>query len=69
MQITVPKVNKEEAKKFSGVWTNKGIAMVMNDVHFQFASDFANVCLQSFVRGLLEQQAKEEAAKVPKVAA
>lgn len=64
MQITVPKVNKEEAKKFSQIWTNNGVAMVMTDVHYQFASDFANVCLQSFVRGLTQQQSVEEAAKV-----
>jgi hypothetical protein len=62
--MQIPVVNKEEAKKFSGIWNFKGVAIVLDDVHCQFASDFANVVLKSFVQKLIQEQA--EAAK-PKI--
>ena len=63
--ISIPKVTKEEAKKFSNVWNFKGIAIIVDDVHCEFASNFANVVLKSFVENLMRQQAAEaEKAKI-----
>lgn len=45
--ILVPQVDINEAKRFSQVWENNGIAFVFDDVHLKFAADFANVCLRS----------------------
>lgn len=52
----------EMARAFGKQWTHKGLAIFMDDTHYQFASDWANVLITSFV----EQQAAQ-AAK-PKVA-
>lgn len=44
---------------FSKVWNHKGIAIPLNDVHIDFAVDFANIVLKSFV---LQCAAQVEAA-------
>lgn len=54
-------VNQKDARDFSRVWTNRGVAIVLQDVHLQFAADFANVVLKSFIE--TAQQAQAEAAK------
>lgn len=53
------------AKQFGQKWTYKGIAIFMDDAHYQFASDWANILITSFV----EQQATTAAAAAkPKIA-
>ena len=64
MQMQVPQVTRAEAKRFSKAWSHKGVALVIDDALCQYAADFANVVLRSFVQNLMQQQA--EAAK-PKV--
>lgn len=64
-------VSLADAQKFSQVWTHNGVAIVLTPVHLQFAADFANVALRSFIedaqrRALAARKAAEEAAK-PKV--
>lgn len=54
-------VSAKDARDFSRVWTNRGVAIVMQDVHLQFAADFANVVLKSFIENA--QKAQAEAAK------
>lgn len=58
-QVMMPQVNKNEAVNFSKVWTHNGLAIVLSDAHIDFAVDFANVVLKSFV---LQCQANFEAA-------
>jgi hypothetical protein len=53
-------VRKEMAVGFSKVWTHKGIAIFLDDVHLAFATDFANVMLNNF----LQQQAQAAAKAV-----
>lgn len=57
-------IQKAHVDGFAKVWTHKGLAIFLDDVHKQFAVDFANVMLRNFI----EQQARAaaEAAK-PKV--
>lgn len=57
-------VSGQQAKDFGKVWTHKGIAIFMDDTHYQFAADFANVVLKSFIQDA--QRRAAEAAK-PKV--
>lgn len=54
-------INLKDAQQFSRVWTNNGVAIILQDVHLQFATDFANVVLKSFVENA--QRAAQAAAK------
>lgn len=45
----IPTVTKEEAVKFATHWNFKGVAIPLDDVACQFATDFANVTLRSFI--------------------
>lgn len=62
------KVTIEESKNFSKVWNYKGLAMPLDEVHCEFAKDFANVVLRSFVEQMMANAAAakkkaEEATK------
>lgn len=58
------KVTVEEATNFSKVWNYKGLAMPLDVVHCEFAKDFANVVLRSFVEQMMAQaKAAKEAAQ------
>lgn len=56
------KVTLEEAKKFATVWNYKGLAMPLDDVHCEFAKDFSNVVLRSFVEQMMAQAAAAKKA-------
>jgi hypothetical protein len=56
VQMKVPVVNVSEAKRFSKAWSHKGVALVIDMPLCQFAADFANVVLKSFVQSLIQQQ-------------
>jgi|GEM_PF-1847540 len=43
----IPQIDVNETKRFSQAWDSNGIAIVFDDVHLKFATDFANVCLRS----------------------
>jgi hypothetical protein len=56
--------SKEMAANFAKQWTHKGIAIFMDGTHHQFAADFCNIVITSFI----EQKNREAAAKAaPKV--
>lgn len=64
-------ISPADAAKFGQVWTHNGVAIVMTDVHYKFAADFANIVLKSFIedaqrKALAARKAAEDAAK-PKV--
>lgn len=64
-------VTIEDAQNFAKVWNYKGIAMPLDKIHCQFACDYANVAIRSFMQFIAEQaaakkKAAEEAAK-PKI--
>lgn len=42
-------VTQAEAANFAKVWTKNGIAFILQDIHLDFATDFANVVLNSFI--------------------
>lgn len=52
-------VKASDAKQFGQKWTNHGVAIFMDDTHYKFAADFANIVITSFVE---QQQAKVAAA-------
>lgn len=55
---------KEMAANFAKQWTHKGVAIFMDETHYQFAADFTNVIITSFIEQ--KQREAREAAK-PKV--
>lgn len=52
-----------EAQKFARVWTHNGLAIPLDIEHFQFATDFANVVLNSFVQDCNLKAQQRAAAK------
>jgi hypothetical protein len=54
--MQIPKVDKKQVEGFAKVWTYKGVALFLNDAHIQFAADFSNVMLQSFVQQVAAAQ-------------
>jgi hypothetical protein len=60
--MQIPTVNRKQVEGFAKVWTYRGVALCLNDAHIQFAADFANVMLRSFVENIAKQQAAAVAA-------
>ena len=61
------KVNKSEAEAFAKVWNYKGIAAILPEMSIQFATDFANVVLNNFLKMCQEQaelEAKQKSNKI-----
>jgi len=59
-QVLIPSVTKEQTLAFSKVWNNKGIAILLDSSAVQFATDWANIALRSFVQ---DQMIKFEAMR------
>lgn len=59
--MQVPQVTAHDAKNFGKVWTHKGVAIFMDDTHYEFAATYANIVLKNFVEHA--QRAAIEAAK------
>lgn len=61
-------VERAEAANFTKVWTKNGIAISLQDIHLDFATDFANIVLNSFIdkctRDAMERVRQQEAAKI-----
>ncbi len=59
-------VSPNDAVEFSKVWKFKGLSMPLSDVHTQFATDFANIAIRSFIEYTMAQaksRAEAEAAR------
>lgn len=62
----IPQVPRQDAENFAKVWNHKGIAIPMSDAHIDFATDFANITLKSFIIMCQNQvKAAIETAKKP----
>ena len=47
---------RQHADGFGNVWRHNGVAIPLDDVHKQFAVDFANVMLANFMRDVIGPQ-------------
>jgi hypothetical protein len=58
--MQIPRITEEHAASFRGQWLYNGkIAVAIDDVSLQFASDFANVVLNTvFGQYMAEQEAQ-----------
>lgn len=65
------KVSPGDVDNFARVWTHKGIFFPQSEMSRQFATDFANVAIKSFVEKVAEDfkaaKAAKEAAEKPLV--
>ncbi len=57
-QQLIKVANKEMAANFAKQWTHNGVAIFMDATHHQFAADFCNIIITSFI----EQKNREAAA-------
>lgn len=70
MQVQVPQVSLKDVEEFSKVWRKNNIILAILDLTSkEFARDFANVVLKSFVieqaQRIMKLQQATQAAKVP----
>lgn len=68
MRQAIPQVSVQQTEAFSKQWNYNGVAILLNEIHIKFATDWANIVLANFVR---ECQIKAEqamkAAQAPKI--
>ena len=61
-------VQRIEAEKFSKIWNKGGVHILLTQEAIDFATDFANVAIQSFIEVCQKQAALEqELAKKPQL--
>lgn len=66
--MQIPRIDKKQVEGFAKVWTYKGVALCLNDAHIQFAADFAQQVLMSFIENVRKQQfAAIQAAKAKEI--
>lgn len=63
MPINYPVVSPGDVQMFARAWDMKGIKMILDATSLQFATDFANTALRSYVNDLAEKAAKMKAAR------
>lgn len=51
------KVEFADTVKFADIWTYRGLQIPLDEVHVQFATDYANVVLNNFIRRMQSQAA------------
>lgn len=56
--METPRVATKDAQAFAKRWTHKGVAILLTDIQCEFAADFANIVLASFI-----EQARRDAAQ------
>lgn len=56
------KIERKEAESFSRQWNKGGITILLSPEAIDFATDFANVAIRSFI-ALCQQDAAQQAAQ------
>ena len=57
-------VTKEQTAGFAKAWDSGGIKIILDNTNIQFATDWANIVLKSFVHDMREQVKKVAEAKL-----
>lgn len=57
-------VTKEQTAGFAKAWDSGGIKIILDNTSIQFATDWANIVLKSFVHDMQEQVKKVAEAKL-----
>lgn len=63
IRVPVPKITKEQAKGFGQVWNkNNPVILLLDDKTLQFAVDFAQIVLKSYVMDQVSKLVNQKAA-------
>lgn len=65
MPINYPIIKKEQTAAFAKAWDRSGIKMILDDTSVQFATDWANIVLKSYVDDALAKAAKKQQVNQP----
>jgi len=57
-------VTFEQTKAFAQAWDSNGIKLILDNTSIQFATDYANIVLKSFVADMAAQVKKVAEAKI-----
>jgi len=60
----IPAVTKEMTKAFAAAWDSGGIKVILDNTTIQFATDWANIALKSFVADINSQAQKLKQEKL-----
>lgn len=64
-KINFPAVTKDTVINFGHAWDLNGIKMILDSTSIQFAMDFANVCLRSYVLDLINKANAQKQTQKP----
>jgi hypothetical protein len=65
--VSIPKITKDQTANFAKVWNNNGIAILLDATAIQFATDWCNIVLASFIEDQVKKFAARAAAMQPPV--
>jgi hypothetical protein len=60
----IPSITLEQTKAFAQAWDLNGIKVILDSTTCQFATDYANIVLKSFVADMAAQVKKVAEAKI-----
>lgn len=60
----IPSITLEQTKAFAQAWDLNGIKVIIDSTTCQFATDYANIVLKSFVADMAAQVKKVAEAKI-----
>lgn len=63
VNVAVPQVTFKDAEGFSKAWNKGGIAILLDKTAIEFARDFANIVLKSFVIDQMKRVMQAQAAQ------
>jgi hypothetical protein len=69
MMPIIPKVTKEMTAAFGKAWDSNGVKIILDATTIQFATDWANIALKSFVEDINAQAVKLREEKKAALAA
>ena len=59
-----PTVSIEQTRMFARAWDKKGLKMLLDEISVEFARDWANIALKSYVDDMIAIAKTKAAAKV-----
>lgn len=63
--VLIPSISLEEVEKFSKVWNRGGITILLDNTAKEFAKDFANIVLKSFILDQMKKAMQQRAMQAP----
>ena len=67
VKIPIPQVTMKDVEGFAKVWNKGGITMLLDNTSKEFARDFANIVVKSFVLDQMKRAMQVQAAQAAQV--